>query len=709
MFALRLLTILFLLSGVLSMSGHRTEGVVKSSESNLDNSNSVYTESEISGSDTLSTTLPDFVLTAPEREGVISGQELTGKELERLSALNVADAVRYFSGAQIKDYGGVGGVKTLDVRSMGTNHLGVFYDGVALGNAQNGQIDLGRYSLDNIEQISLYNGQKSELFATAKDLSSASSLYLRSRRPKFIGNKRFNLRVRMRGGSFGLINPSLNFECRINRHLSMVVNVEYTRAHGRYKFRYKGFYKDGSIAWDTTAVRHNGDVEALRTEGVIFGNMINGRYMVRGYFYNSERGIPGAIVSNVWKNSQRQWDRNIFIQGNCRKDLSDIVAIMANAKYSNDYLRYLNPDTTSLYVDNEFRQQELYASIATKIGLADRSNFYWGINVALDYQYNTLQSTMANFCDPQRNSLMSAIATQMSFFGIKAQANVSTTTIFDLTHSFRHGDNDRGISNSRRTAICGGIFINYGLPIANNLRLRGFIKRSFRMPSFNDLYYTDIGNAALNPENALQYDFGVTEREDFSLTIWKYFEIKADGYYNRVKDKIIAVPKGNSQYRWMMTNIGEVRILGVDINAEAGMNPVVDLNVGLRATYTFQRAMDYSKPQDNDPVYGTFKGQISYIPRHSGSAGLFADWRGFEINYSWLYVGKRWHNSVNISSNEEKAWMTQDIALAYTHKIGNFSLRIQAEINNLLNRQYQVILNYPMPGRNFRLSLTAEI
>ncbi|MDY2671566.1 MAG: Plug domain-containing protein, partial [Sodaliphilus sp.] len=92
---------------------------------------------------------------------VIPAQTLSGKRLEGLNSHSVADAIRYFSGVQIKDYGGVGGVKTVDIRSMGTNHMGVFYDGIQLGNAQNGQIDLGKFSLDNIDEISLYNGQKS--------------------------------------------------------------------------------------------------------------------------------------------------------------------------------------------------------------------------------------------------------------------------------------------------------------------------------------------------------------------------------------------------------------------------------------------------------------------------------------------------------------------------------------------------------------------
>ena len=86
---------------------------------------------------------------------IVKPQVLTDSVLQRLNSQSVADALRYFTGVQVKDYGGIGGIKTVNIRSMGTNHVGVFYNGVQLGNAQNGQVDLGRYSLDNVESISL--------------------------------------------------------------------------------------------------------------------------------------------------------------------------------------------------------------------------------------------------------------------------------------------------------------------------------------------------------------------------------------------------------------------------------------------------------------------------------------------------------------------------------------------------------------------------
>ena len=164
--------------------------------------------------------LSESVVTAfrpPDK--IIPAQTLQGERLERLNALSVADAIRYFSGVQIKDYGGIGGLKTINVRSMGTQHVGVFYDGIQLGNAQNGQIDLGKYSLENLESVTLYNGQKGTAVQSAKDYASASAVYLQSRTPVFSGRKRTNLKATLAGGSFGTVNPSVLWEQKMGAPL----------------------------------------------------------------------------------------------------------------------------------------------------------------------------------------------------------------------------------------------------------------------------------------------------------------------------------------------------------------------------------------------------------------------------------------------------------------------------------------------------------
>ena len=208
--------------------------------------------------------LGEVVVKAKTYKEVIPAQTLKGEELRKLNSFSVADAIRYFSGLQIKDYGGVAGLKTVNIRSMGTNHTGVYYNGIQLGNAQNGQVDLGKFSLDNIEEISLYNGQKSDIFQSAREFGSSGSIYLTTRRPRFEGEKDAYLAAKVKFGSYGLLNPALLYEHKISDNISAAVSAEWITSQGDYKFRYRRVDVSGALKYDTTAVRHNSDIDALR-------------------------------------------------------------------------------------------------------------------------------------------------------------------------------------------------------------------------------------------------------------------------------------------------------------------------------------------------------------------------------------------------------------------------------------------------------------
>ena len=125
--------------------------------------------------------------------------------------------------------------------------------------------------------------------------------------------------------------------------------------------------------------------------------------------------------------------------------------------------------------------------------------------------------------------------------------------------------------------------------------------------------------------------------------------------------------------------------------------------------WTWQRAQDLSDPTDNEPPAGTYGGQIAYIPRHSASATAHLSWQQWGVNYAFIYVGERWHNSSNIAVNHEEPWYTSDMALTWQGNIRRVGARVSLECNNLLDQQYDVVLNYPMPGRNWRVTLQIRI
>lgn len=650
--------------------------------------------------------LEEVMVSAKRREEpVIPVQKLQGVRLEGLSTQSVADAVRYFSGVQLKDYGGVGGMKTIDVRSMGSHHLGVFYDGIEIGNAQNGTVDLGKFSMDNIEEIALYNGQKSEIFQPAKDFGSAGTLYIKTRRPRFDNGKSYNLHVTMKAGTFGLANPSILYEQKITDQIHLSANLEYTYAHGRYHFRYRRVMPDGTVAWDTTAVRQNGDVNAWRAEVGLFGYLREGKWHVKGYFYQSEKGIPGAIVNNVWKNAQRQWDRNAFVQGSYTQRLTKGYDLLFNAKYSNDRMRYLNPDTTLMYIDNTFTQQEVYLSLANRVAIVGSKGFVyhkdvnWDVSVSADWMWNYLEGNLKNFVFPERNTVLVAAATQLDWTYIKAQASVLGTFVFDKIHQ---PTLTMPTATKQDPQWTPAFFLTVH-PYLKDLYLRAYYKRIFRMPTFNDLYYTDMGNIALKPEFTIQYDGGAEYTKEWKSGVCRALDIKIDGYYNEVRNKIVAIPKGNGQYRWQMMNLGYVEIRGCDVNLSTTLDLTHDVFLTIAGAYTYEKAQDFTEPGEI-----TYGGQIAYVPWHSGSVTANLCWKGLAWNYSFIYVGERYHNSANIPANYEQPWYTHDMSISYELHIKNYKLKIKntprlyfaVEVNNIFNQQYEVILNYPMPGIN---------
>ncbi len=632
--------------------------------------------------------LGEVMVTASRYNEVIPSQKLAGKELKALNSFSVADAIRYFSGLQIKDYGGVGGLKTVNIRSMGTNHMGVYYNGIQLGNAQNGQVDLGKFSLENIEEISLYNGQKSEIFQSAREFGSSGSIYLTTRRPRFLEGEKSHLKAGLKVGSFGLLNPSVLFEYKLSETVSLTFNGEWISSNGEYKFRYRRVTPSGEVAYDTTAVRQNGDIDAMRFEGGVQGYLPRGSWKAYLYHYSSERGVPGAIVNNVWRNGERLWDRNSFAQATYQQDITSRYGIKVNAKYAFDYTHYVNNDDKLMRVDNHYKQQEAYLSVANKYIVLRN----WDVSVAYDLQWNGLSEYM----EASRFTHWVSAATAFSLADcLKLQASVLATVVSESAKG--------QVKQSNKTKVTPAVFLSYQPLKRHNWVWRAFYKQAYRMPTFNDLYYADAGNAVLKPENATQYNIGTTYSVAPQQGVLSGLHVGVDGYYNLVTDKIIAYPKGQ-QFRWTMLNLGKVDIRGIDVQATATLRLPYEISLTGKLQYTYQEAIDITSPQDN-----YYRDQIPYIPWHSGSAIVNVAYKGWALNYCFTYVGERYNQQENIRYNYEQPWYTNDLSLVKAFHVKAVNMKVTAEVNNLLGQDYEVVLNYPMPKRSFRVGITIEL
>jgi vitamin B12 transporter len=619
---------------------------------------------------------------------ILPAQTLSGEQLERLNSHSVADALRYFSGVQIKDYGGIGGMKTINIRSLGSQHVGVFYDGIQLGNVQNGLVDLGRFSLDDIEEISLYNGQKSEIFQPAKDFGSSGSIYLQPKTPSFKGNQKTNLVIRLKNSSIELFNPSFRLEQKISKKVAASFSSEFMQSDGVYKFRYTKKYPDGETAYDTIFKRFDSDITAKRFETSVNGTLNNGSWNVRGYGYLSNRGIPGAIVNNRFDaRGQRMIDESYFVQANFRKKIFPKFETQFKAKFAYDYTHYIDT-VSSIKVNNQYIQREVYLSSSNLYSITPN----WDVSANVDFQYNNMDADLKLFSYPTRYTSLVAFATTYQWKRFKFLGSVLGTFVHEEVEL-----NSKAPDKSEWTPAA---FLSYQPFNSKDFTVRAFYKRIFRMPTFNDLYYTLIGSSSLKPEFTNQYDAGFTYQKFYNNSIFKSFYVKVDGYFNKVEDKIIAAPNG-SMFRWSMFNLGNVEIIGTDVNVQAELQ-FGQVKIKPLVSYTYQRARDFS---DREESY--FGDQIPYTPWHSGTFTLMADYKDWAFNYSFIYVGERYDiNQNNIPYNYVQPWYTHDLSVQKKFNWGSHQFKASLEVNNVLNQYYEVVLSYPMPGRNFRLILS---
>ena len=163
-------------------------------------------------------------------------QVMEKDDFSKLGIKELHEAVKTFSGVQIKDYGGIGGVKTVSVRSLGTQHTAVSYDGVTISNAQSGQIDIGRFNLDNVELITLSIGQTDDIFQSARMFASAGVLNIKTSEPLFEEGKNFNAGGAMRVSSFSTYNPAVYYSQKMGNKWSVAVNADWLVSDGEYPY-----------------------------------------------------------------------------------------------------------------------------------------------------------------------------------------------------------------------------------------------------------------------------------------------------------------------------------------------------------------------------------------------------------------------------------------------------------------------------------------
>ena len=616
-------------------------------------------------------------------------QTLQTKEWAKMNVLQVSDAAKYFSGIQIKDYGGIGGLKTISIRSLGAGYSGISYDGIIVYDYQSGQSDLSRFSLENVQSLTLSIGENDEIFQTARHRASAGTLAIVSSAFS-TDSKTKEIKAALKGGSFGFFSPSVSVTAPLNKTLKLNVFGEYLQSEGNYPYKQTSNANPDSTS---TKRRQNSDVTYYTFEANLAGKFNNGGILgFKTNYYRSNRGYPGpAILYNTYS-GERSKDRTVFSQLNYTQKINRLFDFQVNAKFSFSSIDYT--DKNNKYPDGLletfYYQREYYLNMTWLYTVSDKLSFSW----ANDGSYGNFSNSFQYCPFPSRITWLSALSGKYEI------------PRFTLTGSLLNNftEDRKEIDNSSKSSLHLSPYLGFSLKPSETVpvRIRGYYKNTFRFPTFGDMYTSLVPNSNLKPENASQYNLGATFTTSFSDRV-PFLGFSVDAYHNLINNKIIALPL-SSMFIWSVQNYGKVDIKGIDLNLKTQLKWNAKFKLNLSGAYTFQQVLD--KTDKNSQLYNQ---QIPYTPHHiaSGTAQLETSWVDF--NYTLLYSGKRYYTQIIRPEYQISGYTDQSISLQKNFHWKDYQWLLSAECLNFLNESYEVVRSYPMPGRSFRLGVRVNL
>lgn len=567
------------------------------------------------------------------------------------NSLSINDAISLIPGIYLCDYGGLAGPKSVSLRGFGSPHTAIYLDGVRVGNVQNGQTDLGMIDFENTNYIVVDYAQNSVSFNTSK--------------PLFYAGRPVGGVVKFRGGSFGTYEPAARLDFRLSDRVTMSASANGVISKGDFTYG------------DDNAKRSNNDIKQVHTGLDFRGILDGGHWHAKAYYNGSDRGTPGSVS---WPSTDRQKDRNAFVQALAQEQFSHLYQFTASAKASYDDLLYF-----SEWGDSRYCQSEAQINSSHRFTICS----WFDASLAADFQWDGLTSTEYN---ANRSNVTATVAATFHPRRFKADIAVEYAGFFDKTLG-----TSADVQGKNRNVVSPSVDLRY--TAFRGFDIVAFGRRAYRTPTFNELYYPGYGNPDLKAEDAWLTDLGIEYHKTFTDK-WQ-LSAKADGFYNFLKDKIVSAPTEVDPSIWLPYNIGKVQSVGADLQAGVGYSEdgakaigkgISDgLSAGLTARYSYQNATDRT------PESYTFGQQIPYISRHTVCLSANVSYRLWWLDLKWNWRGDR-YDSVGRMPDYNTLDLTagKDIRLSHDLLLG-----LKFIARNLTDCRYELTSGYPMPGRSF--------
>ncbi len=237
--------------------------------------------------------------------------------------------------------------------------------------------------------------------------------------------------------------------------------------------------------------------------------------------------------------------------------------------------------------------------------------------------------------------------------------------------------------------------------IKNTLFVKAQAGRNFVAPTFNDLFWPELGKPDLKPETNLKYEGSVLFNVgDENLENALEFTL----YDGSVSNGIRWLPGADGQSR--PQNIEHLRLWGYEVREEAELS-LGSVNAKVWGMFLHSLA-EIEKPRFADDK--AVNKQLRYTPKNQLKAGMQLGFKNLNTNFSYHFTDKRFSSADHSSPFDPMpAYRQLNWSGSYRLDIQSLTFIPKIGIQNITDEKYAVIKGYPMPGRSFQCNLTVKI
>lgn len=216
----------------------------------------------------------------------------------------------------------------------------------------------------------------------------------------------------------------------------------------------------------------------------------------------------------------------------------------------------------------------------------------------------------------------------------------------------------------------------------------------FRYPTLNDRFWIQGGNPDVKPETGSSGEIGL---------YWEMWGIELRSVYftSRIDDYIAWNP-GPSGF-WTPQNIKQVESKGLETTLNGNQTLGKSLLLNYRLGHTWNEVVTTQSEIANDQSIGK---QIIYTPENKIHGGLEVSLWDLTLGSSYTYTSETFANSDHRPSSRIEAFGTWDFSVGYRYPLGKtMNTGIRFQVLNATDQAYETVKYYPMPGRNYTLTL----